>query len=788
MNVTFQKTERIFTFSSKLIKPVMELRLLDHFKFTSRISTSFACSYSEDDRIYIVSDTGVYVLALKVRLDNPFPTFSSKNDFFAVSNYVPGADVDIDINSFHKDLSRFDLYTTAMSVELSSNLNNAAAVTASPADVQWSPRGIVGKTDCLLGVLSNFHSLELYVKYVNEDEITEYRLVTNLTKELVDLKKPQWKYANRLPPTLKLNELKKRVRAVSCTAFVWSHLYQVNDADYCAVFMGHMNGDISVWKIAGRESNSKEQSKACFIGCYSTSLGSIVRLHWHHTKEYGGGLSFADSDGRMSVLHVKDLHLENASMDNELAFWTEPDKVSVDKITVMVHEASTYIILVKQSFLIIYALSELGEVFDQKICNVEELYITGIHHFRNTILVLTMVGTLKQYTLSIAEKRIRLEAETVRLKIDMPKYRTHGFFFSKNLMLFGLVAYPFHLRSFAKLKTYLNVFIFHNNALNPLEALWGNPTGSLRDYWDCFEALRLICLKDKRFPWLGLPSTLNYDDLSLTRLKTLRWLAQLSEMVYSTVPVIRNYNIKPFVILHYLVQIKLVVKRLDLLLNLHGTGTELSVFQKRSLEIQNFFLKEMVAKNVLAKANVGRGFIGDMRRVMGIANELRYPDMVQCIIGPVCVPPHADSRCSLTMMPIFLVPGYKCPFCKALAHKEIEKQQDVFLCPYCDVPMEKLCTPQTSSALEDGERVTSTCFEDCLKEEVSFSDVEENENEYLVLSDDEEEPGEKLKELYARFKSMSVEEVLRADCADAGNSESSEAGPSRKMLKLEGAG
>lgn len=142
---------------------------------------------------------------------------------------------------------------------------------------------------------------------------------------------------------------------------------------------------------------------------------------------------------------------------------------------------------------------------------------------------------------------------------------------------------------------------------------------------------RLLCLKDKRFPWLGIPPDLDYDNLSLLQLKTLRWLAKLSELVFSMVPVVKNYDIKPYIILHYLVQIKLIVKRLNSLLHLKQSGVELSVFQMHSIDIQNFFLKEMVVKNILAKANVGTNFISQIKQVMRVANELQYPTMLHCI-------------------------------------------------------------------------------------------------------------------------------------------------------------
>lgn len=130
---------------------------------------------------------------------------------------------------------------------------------------------------------------------------------------------------------------------------------------------------------------------------------------------------------------------------------------------------------------------------------------------------------------------------------------------------------------------------------------------------------------------MDLPSNLNHDDLTLVQLKTLRQIAKLSESVFNVVPRIHHYNIKPFIVLHYLLEIKMVVMRMKKLFSLKASGKKLSVFQMRSLDIQNFFLKEMVLKNILAKAGVGKKFVNEVTQAIEIANELEYPDMIQCV-------------------------------------------------------------------------------------------------------------------------------------------------------------
>lgn len=139
-----------------------------------------------------------------------------------------------------------------------------------------------------------------------------------------------------------------------------------------------------------------------------------------------------------------------------------------------------------------------------------------------------------------------------------------------------------------------------------------------------------MCLKEKRFPWQGINPDINYSQLSLLKLKTLRLIAKLSEEVYNLVPRITNYDIKPYILLHYMVDIKLAIERINNLLHLRNSGTELTKFQMQSIDVQNFFLKEMVVKDILTKLDVGEEFIDEIDHIMRIANELRYPQMPQC--------------------------------------------------------------------------------------------------------------------------------------------------------------
>lgn len=106
------------------------------------------------------------------------------------------------------------------------------------------------------------------------------------------------------------------------------------------------------------------------------------------------------------------------------------------------------------------------------------------------VTVLSLTGIMTQFTLSGKRSEIVISKKKIPIKADIQLYRSHGFFFSPNMVLCGILLFPKSLQQFSTLRTNIILYIFNNSYLNPLEILWDNPTGSLRSYWDCLEALR----------------------------------------------------------------------------------------------------------------------------------------------------------------------------------------------------------------------------------------------------------------------------------------------------------
>ena len=194
----------------------VEFKQLDHFKLIYRLTSNFACDYSEDDRLFIISDKGIYIITLKGYITCPFPTFSCKKDFFKISNYSPSTD--LETKFVHSGWDGNTCYETILRSECLTNVNRTTfIIDASPICAQWSPRGIVGTTECVLAVLTSFCNLEIYVKYLDENEIIQYFLISNVCQEIINTEKTRWTYADKFPTELKRREMKKRAESVTPT-------------------------------------------------------------------------------------------------------------------------------------------------------------------------------------------------------------------------------------------------------------------------------------------------------------------------------------------------------------------------------------------------------------------------------------------------------------------------------------------------------------------------------------------------------------------------------------------
>ncbi|XP_045463448.1 uncharacterized protein LOC123673071 [Harmonia axyridis] len=722
---------------------------LETISLVEKLSSAYASEICEDGRISLLTEYNVFIYNLTNCMNYEFAEMA----FRKILIKLPKSSLREEFGSDYTEMSE-NIYETNvhkimrdLDVEMSSN-------EFKPISLKWSPKGLQGQSFCVFAVLNNFHGLSIMAEYRDKTDSADYYCVVNVTKCIVEQFVKQWEDKNEMLHISRIEIWKELVLATKPIAFEWSHIINNACETYAILFIAHPNGSVTFWRFNRISEHKLEQIPLQFIDIYYSSIQNISTIYWKKLGTNVGALCIGGSDGKLSVIRVTNVNPKTLKFEPEQIFGEEDDRRKINYITSIEYNSHSFLITVDEGFLNIILVQEDGTVLDEVLYNTGNMGITGVNYYKDNILLLLTDEKLKKLTLNVEESKVHIKDENVNLNFDNNVFRSCGIVLSNNKIFLGIFAYPCHLKDITRHATPSKFFIYHDASKSPLKILLKNTDQNLIEYWDCLEVMRMLSFKEKKFPWHGIED-LDYDKLKLPQLKTLRWISKLSENVYNIVPQINGYYIKPYILLHHLVTIQLVVSRMRKLLNDLYQGKELSLFQMRSLDISNMYLKEVVLMKILEKSEVGERFIDDIISVMEVANELEYPDMPPCfwcgekIIGPTCLQNHKDSRCSISMMQIYLTPGFKCPFCNCVAHIEMAKEFDIVICPYCDVPMYKrYCPENVQNALGETDELTKQKMELSLQadipEQVCY-DVSETENvsvedlEYLALTDSDEE-------------------------------------------------
>ncbi|XP_044765214.1 uncharacterized protein LOC123321596 [Coccinella septempunctata] len=740
------------------------LKNLETISLSDKLSTSFATEICEDGRISLLTENNVYVYTLTNYMDNEFSDMAFKKKMIHLPKSSLRDEFEKDLTELFDDIGGDDLNQFMAELDINNCLEFSASTDIKPLALKWGPKGLQGNSFCVLAVLTNLYGLSIMVECRDETDSVDFCCISNVTKYIVEQASKEWDSVSEVIGELSIEEWKERALSIRPIAFEWSHLINNSDETYAILFVAHPSGSITSWKFT-KISRSTLESKPLqlepvqFVGMFISSLVNVSSMYWKKLGGNVGALFLGNDEGKLSVLRVSNMNTETLVFEEEI-FGIKETKRRVNYITSIEYNRFTFIVIAFEAFLSIILILEDGNILDEVSYNTGTMATTGLCHFKKNILLLLTGEKLRQLTLNVEDDKIQIKDENVSVDFDGARFRSCGLVLSRNRIFLGILAHPCRLKDITRHPTPSKFFIYHDTAKIPLKMILENTEKSIADYWDCFEVLRMISLKEKKFPWEGIDN-LDYDKLTITQLKSLRLISKLSEKVYNIIPQIKGYNIKPYILLHYLVTIQIVVQRMRRLLNDLCQGKQLSLFQMQSLDISNMYLKEMVLLKILEKCKVGERFVDDIIGVMELANELEYPDMPACfwcqekIIGPNCLPPHKDSRCVISMMQIYLTPGYKCPLCGCVAHIEMEKEYDIVTCPYCDVPMyERYSSKNVQNALEKTDVLTrrkmelslmkdvpkniDMCFDGDVEEDDTL-DVVENAVDYLAVSDSDEE-------------------------------------------------
>lgn len=161
--------------------------------------------------------------------------------------------------------------------------------------------------------------------------------------------------------------------------------------------MGHINGEVTIWKISETDTLSRQEPNLTFLGRFSTSLKRICAMHYYETSTYGmvnvwlscnsiysfntvllgGALCCGDVSGKVVSFRALNLNEDVAAFEDEHVIIEEEDGIKPEKIFAMKYREKTFLIISRKANLLILGMNENGVIFDERGYYIEEHYITG---------------------------------------------------------------------------------------------------------------------------------------------------------------------------------------------------------------------------------------------------------------------------------------------------------------------------------------------------------------------------------------------------------------------------
>lgn len=218
----YPPTYFIYNFVSNMCE---EITILDKINLHYKTQATFACHSSNDRRISLICDAGIYVLELYGNTENWKPIFSFSKTFCTLLRYSISTFVEIDINSFIEELTQFKVYETVLNVCLSENLKQCTSTPTQPISAVWSPNKLNHYIGCVLAVLTNTGVVQVFSKSINCYGREEYN-VLNITECIINHFKPNWKQTARPSADQKLAQLKYRISQIAATGRYFLNLYR----------------------------------------------------------------------------------------------------------------------------------------------------------------------------------------------------------------------------------------------------------------------------------------------------------------------------------------------------------------------------------------------------------------------------------------------------------------------------------------------------------------------------------------------------------------------------------
>ncbi|CAM1307536.1 Uncharacterised protein PB.5009, partial [Pycnogonum litorale] len=415
----------------------MAVKAVKTFTVSGEICHCPAISWSNDNRIALVIDSGIHIFEPIVNIADPSP-------FFCRRQFIPKGEpksyfnVGLDKAQLTDNADR-DVVTELM---LDRTLNPDCSYATKNRGYRtacWCPRTINGTERCILASLSLDHRLLLHSE--NNGEWVE---IADLSDHFYMIaKKNKFEKCGEVslpdidPATQAYYIYKMRMYFLSAVDMVWTHCFSDGATDFALLLVAMKSGHLLAWKVK-LPFKSVEDLTVDFI--QDTGLGTISTITWKQTGNDTGIIVIGSHGGQVQLLHLQSIDGYSV-LKNPVMLWDDEDLIPVKCISVGWQSGNYVVVCGKAHYIVSTQITSDGELVRQAVSEgIHSLPLSSICSLNHGwFLASSLDCNIYKFQVDTVGNDITLLEETVVFDVQTNYMQPYGIVQSPNSVFCCLV-------------------------------------------------------------------------------------------------------------------------------------------------------------------------------------------------------------------------------------------------------------------------------------------------------------------------------------------------------------
>lgn len=537
---------------------------------------------------------------------------------------------------------------------------------------EWSPRGILENNECILAVVNNIGSVQLFVSgRISWISVIDFPSLVQDQLRDISAQEPK-----------SFEDLKQAVYKLESCSLCWSPIVKEGAA---YLVTGQKSGTLLFWLIE----SVNENRIAKFCGKTDADFGEFVNLVWIPKSDKHFVLLCTNIKGQIAAFECH-IDKEIVVLSKTYMLWEYEDRMLVQHIQYKIIENQLLLVFHKHRHLVMQLLDSDFKIVSQVVNNVNDYRITSVVKGNNCMYVSTVNFKLYKVNYSIENNVLRVEFDLIVLKDISETCELQSMCFSDNNVICALSTID---RRVLHKKERLEIEIIFLQVFQDdteLDLLLLNPAKQITSYWDCMELIRFKIIKSRTLPRqiFDLLSSEGNTDMYLVKIYLMILTIYKNALVSAKIermalPEESIEKLKDRItVAHAKSNIEKIYYKQCSKQPLSDLEKECFIGSKKYLELYSQLYKtplnEIITPNMLE-----------------LTFEKHYYTCQNCdeeVIDFTCRNGHLNMFCMLTLTPIESLDYLVCKVCGTIARVELKNHKPI--CIFCDSYMNNSCMPK----------------------------------------------------------------------------------------------